>query len=80
MAVHKSVAVYVDAGRRENATAANCYTKRSGAFLPLPRHMRPEGLPLFQQTRRAGNLYLPLEDPPSLSADFLRELLRELFR
>lgn len=80
MAVHKSVAVYVDAGRRENATAANCYTKRSGAFLPLPRHMRPEGLPLFQQTRRAGDLYLPLEDPSSLSADFLRELLRELFR
>lgn len=34
MAVHKSVASYVDKNYRKQATAANCYIKKSGIFLP----------------------------------------------
>lgn len=34
MAVHKSVASYVDKGYRENAKASNCYTRKTGEFLP----------------------------------------------
>lgn len=34
MAIHKSVAAYVDKEYRENAKASNCYTKKSGLFLP----------------------------------------------
>ena len=34
MAVHKSVATYVDKGYRENARACNCYTRKEGEFLP----------------------------------------------
>lgn len=33
-AIHKSVAGFVDASHREKATAATCYTKKEGAFLP----------------------------------------------
>jgi hypothetical protein len=34
MAVHKSVAAFVDKGYRENARAFNCYTRKTGEFLP----------------------------------------------
>ena len=34
MAIHKSVAAFVDASHRKKATAATCYTKKSGRFLP----------------------------------------------
>lgn len=33
-AIHKSVAQFVDAGYRQKATAATCYTKKEGLFLP----------------------------------------------
>lgn len=34
MAVHRSVASYVDKSHREKAKASNCYTKKTGIFLP----------------------------------------------
>lgn len=34
VAIHKSVAAYVDKDHRIQATAANCYVKREGTFLP----------------------------------------------
>jgi hypothetical protein len=33
-ALHKSIATYVDKDYRQQATAANCYTKKSSTFLP----------------------------------------------
>lgn len=35
MAIHKSVATYVDKEYRQKATAKNCYIKKKGIFLPL---------------------------------------------
>ncbi|MBQ8327494.1 MAG: ribonuclease H-like domain-containing protein [Lachnospiraceae bacterium] len=34
VALHKSVAIYVDKEHREKATAANCYTKKYSTYLP----------------------------------------------
>ena len=34
MAIHKSVATFVDKGYRENAKASTCYTRKEGEFLP----------------------------------------------
>ena len=34
MAIHKRVAQYVDKDHRKQATAATCYTRRQGLFLP----------------------------------------------
>ena len=34
MAMHKSVATFVDSSHRKKATAATCYTKKAGFFLP----------------------------------------------
>lgn len=43
MAVHKSVAGFVDKTYRENARAANCYSRRSGSYLPQHASiMQPE--------------------------------------
>lgn len=36
MAVHKSVAEYVDKQFREKAKASTCYTKKTALFLPIP--------------------------------------------
>lgn len=38
-AIHKSVASYVDKNYRIKANAANCYSKKAGAFLPQPEEI-----------------------------------------
>ena len=35
MAVHKSVAIYVDKEHKQKATKENCFVKKSGTFLPV---------------------------------------------
>lgn len=35
--VHKSLAAYVDSEYKEKATKQNCYLKKTGAFLPIPK-------------------------------------------
>lgn len=55
-AIHKSVATYVDAPHRERATAKNCYTKKTGTFLPIPVFQKSKydwnGIPLFFDLER----------------------------
>lgn len=81
MAVHKSVGTYVDAAHREKATAANCYVKKTGTFLPLPKKMTVPELPLFKKTRRDSVSYLYIEDEKpipltkTILADYINQLL-----
>lgn len=60
-AVHKSVGIYVDPAHRQKATAANCYTKKTGLFLPLPKKFIPESIPLFKKERRDSLSFLLLD-------------------
>lgn len=60
-AVHKSVGIYVDPEHRQKATAANCYTKKSGLFLPLPKKFMPESISLFKKERKGGPWFLFLD-------------------
>ncbi len=80
-AVHKSVGVYVDPAHRRKASAANCYTKKNGLFLPLPQKFLPEQTPLFRKERRGGTSFcwLDPEKEPALSRDFLCGFLSHLF-
>ncbi|MCH5252876.1 MAG: ribonuclease H-like domain-containing protein [Lachnospiraceae bacterium] len=80
VAVHKSVGIYVDSEFREKATAANCYIKKDGCFLPLPKGMNCEQFPLFQETKRSRRFYLFMEKE-SFSPDkaFLAEYIRLIF-
>lgn len=47
-AIHKSVAVYVDKSQRMPATAATCYTRKSGRFLPCFGETVPD-IPRFKK-------------------------------
>lgn len=59
MAIHKSVAAYVDPAHRRRATASNCYTKRDGCFLP-----QEEGLfsPCLYPGKKAGRSYFAVTE------------------
>lgn len=48
VAIHKSVAAYVEKDYRQRANAKNCYTKRDGCFLPVQKgFLLPCDTPLF---------------------------------
>ena len=71
----------MDAAHHEKATAANCYVKRTGTFLPLPKKMPVPKLPLFKKTRRDSVSYLYIEDEKPIPltkkilADYINWLL-----
>lgn len=74
MAVHKSVGSYVDPAFREKATAANCYIKKTGTFLPLPRGT-DWSAPVFSFTRKDTRVYIPYTDQTVFAAEELSLLL-----
>ncbi|MEE3468624.1 MAG: ribonuclease H-like domain-containing protein [Eubacterium sp.] len=57
MAVHKSVGSYVDKDHREQATAANCYVKKEGTFLPLPCAPTSPDIPIFHKKNAPKGAY-----------------------
>lgn len=59
IAIHKSVAAFVDPSHRKKATAATCYTKKSGLFLP---QNKPLITPCFCKEARKGVSYFELSD------------------
>jgi hypothetical protein len=59
MAVHKSVAEFVDKGFRQKAKAANCYTKASGLFLPQAGFTIE---PVFCPEYKSKELYFPCNE------------------
>ena len=62
-AIHKSVAAFVDRGHRTRATAATCYQKASGLFLPQPAEIIT---PVFRRSYDDRTLWFRLdqENPP----------------
>ena len=76
MAIHKSVGTYVDKDHREQATAKNCYIKKTGAFLPLPAKAAPDGQPIFTDPA-TGATYISLEadtlpNPAEITSIYLK--------
>ena len=69
-AIHRSVAGFVDPAFRRKATAANCYVKREGVFLP---QMQEERLPSFRESVKDRISWFELtdaflEDPDAVTA------------
>lgn len=76
MAVHKSVAAFVDKEFRENARAANCYTRKSGRFLPqYASIMQPE----FRQEYKDKISYFEMTDEFCASDVMLHRYINHLF-
>ncbi len=79
-AVHRSVACYVDKAYRKKATAATCYTKKEGIFLPTD-NCRIQ--PLFQEEYHSKEYYI-LYDPenwrnnPDILNQYLVSCIKEL--
>ncbi|MBQ7065602.1 MAG: ribonuclease H-like domain-containing protein [Lachnospiraceae bacterium] len=59
MALHKSVATYVDKDYRKQATAATCYTKKEGTYLP---EWDTVFTPIFKKDYKDFNLFFELTD------------------
>lgn len=77
MAVHKSVATYVDKDYRENAHASNCYTRKSGAFLPQYESiMQPE----FREGYKDKISYFELTDDFCSSDIMIRRYIDHILK
>lgn len=59
VAIHKSVAEYVDKNRREQAKASNCYTRRESTYIPQWDALVT---PFFKPDYNSGTLYWELTD------------------
>ncbi len=71
-AIHKKLAAFVDKKYRVPATAATCYTKMSGTFVPA---LKNSGLPLFLPDYKSPAGFHLLQDSPGFLNDYLRALL-----
>ena len=77
MAVHKSVASFVDKEYREKATASNCYTKKESQFLPqFDAVMNP----IFRQTCKDKTSYFEYTEDFVSSDIMLRRYVNHIFQ
>ena len=74
MAVHKSVAQYVDKDHRVKATPANCYTKKAGTFLPQLKQLYS---PAFKTDFDSRLWYFEIDDT-RITAEYIVSLLENL--
>ena len=68
MAVHKSVAAYVDKQHRQPAKPATCYTKKQGLFLP---QKKPLHTPVFFKEYKDTLSYFELTNELLADSNFL---------
>lgn len=77
MAIHKSVASFVDKEYRENAKASNCYTRKSGKFLPQYNSvMQPE----FRKEYKDKISYFEMTDDFCTSDIMLRRYIDHILK
>lgn len=76
MAIHKSVATFVDKQYRERAKACNCYTRKSGIFLPqLSSIMNPA----FKLDYKDNVSYFELTNDFNSSDEMLHRYVNHIF-
>ena len=77
MAIHKSVATFVDKAYRERAKASNCYNRKTGVFLPQYDTIMN---PVFQKQHKDKCSYFELTEDFSTSDVMLRRYIDHIFR
>lgn len=75
-AIHKSVAVYVDKRERMPATAATCYTRKTGVFLPWFGEPADSPLPLFRAAYKEKERWISAEDFENQDTVFKHEYFK----
>lgn len=76
MAVHKSVATFVDKEYRERARASNCYTRKTGIYLPQQSNIMN---PSFKLDYKDKTSYFELTKDFSSSDVMLRRYIMHIF-
>ena len=76
MAVHKSVATFVDKEYRERARASNCYTRKNGIYLPQHSNIMN---PSFKLDYKDKTSYFELTKDFSSSDVMLRRYIMHIF-
>lgn len=77
MAVHKSVAQFVDRDYREKAKASNCYRKQAGCFLPQPEELAG---PSFKSEYNDKVSFLDITNPFLKDAAGISRYIQSLIR
>ena len=80
MAIHKSMAAYVDDAHKEKATKDNAFTTETGSFIPCPPGFHGE---IFYDTDLKGNRFLSdsteLHEKCEQSHAYILAVLNKLF-
>ncbi len=77
MAVHKAVSVYVDKDYRKPATAATCYTRHAGDFLPQWDNISS---PAFRRNYKDRDLFFQLTEDILTDYDFFGRYVSHLLK
>lgn len=77
MAIHKSVATFVDKQYRERAKASNCYTRKTGIFLPQQYVIMN---PTFKKEYKDKVTYFELTNDFCSSDVMLRRYVKHIFQ
>ncbi|MBQ8639531.1 MAG: ribonuclease H-like domain-containing protein [Lachnospiraceae bacterium] len=72
-AVHRKVSQFVDKDHRRRATAATCYSRKTGIFLPMVEE--DSMFPVFRECYESRQLYTEYVDDPDFLLSYLRLLL-----
>ena len=76
-AIHKSVGAYVDKEYRIQATAANCYQKHEGIFLPQYMELIT---PAFKETAKDIVTYFPMNAPDTKEVGFQKTYIDHILK
>ena len=76
MAIHKSVASFVDKEYRKKAKACNCYTRKTSRFLPQYNEIIT---PVFKNTHKDKYSYFELSESFIASKELLSEYINHIF-
>lgn len=77
IALHKSVASFVDKGYRENARPANCYNRKNSRFLPQSEEIMN---PVFHKEYKDTTQYFELTDDFCQSEVMLRRYVNHILK
>ena len=76
MAIHKSVASFVDKEYREKAKACNCYTRKTSQFLPQYDSIMN---PSFKKEHKDKCTYFELTEDFMTSSEMLQRYVEHIF-
>lgn len=76
-AIHKSVAAYVDKQYRTQAKASNCYSRKTGLFLPQPEVIIT---PYYKPDYKNRDTYFEITEEESVSKEQLHEYVKSLLQ